>query len=191
MPFARPRPWQPLSDAEWAALRPHLRAEDKPGRKLADPRARMDAMLHMAVSGQPWHLLPDRWGKGDTVARHFRRLAHGGLWLRLLEALADPDCPNPLKAIEYWLLRAIRRAMRILQMAGIVLARRLKLYTALPMIPWMMPDPDLCDLVHDAVRRVLDHTPWRWPPKGFLRAAGQVLRVAGGRPVWSKRFAPP
>ncbi|MCB4824960.1 transposase [Roseicella aerolata] len=191
MPFTPRRPWEPLSDAEWDALRPHLRPEDRPGRPLADPRARFDAILHMAVTDQPWRLLPARWGKGDTVGRHFRRLTHNGLWLRLLEALADADCPAALRAIEYWLCRAARRAMRLLQMAGLVLARRLQLWTALPMLPWMMPDPDLSEWVFRRIQQEIRDIPRRWPPPGFLRAAGKVLAVVGGRRVWSKRFAPP
>ncbi|MDO9707255.1 transposase [Paracraurococcus lichenis] len=191
MPFTPRRPWEPLSDAEWDALRPHLRPEDRPGPPLVDPRARMDAILHMAVTDQPWRLLPERWGKGATVGRHFRRLAHGGLWSRLLEALADPDCPRALSAIAYWLCRAARRAMRLLQMAGITLARRLRLYTALPMLPWLMPDPDLSELVFRDIAKVIKDIPRRWPGRGVLRNLGHLLRIAGGRPVWSKRFAPP
>src|SRR5689334_21519007 len=126
--FTPRRPWAPLSDAEWAALAPYVvRAEGSPGRPLlgADPRGRMDAMLHVATTDVPWRLLPEHLGKGATVARHFRRLAHAGLWSRLLEALAEPRCPPALRAIEYWLCRAARRAMRLLKMAGLALANRL------------------------------------------------------------------
>lgn len=189
--FTPRRPWAPLSDAEWEALRPFLRAEAMPGRPIPELRARFDAILHMAVADQPWRLLPERWGKGDTVSRHFRRLTHAGLWLRLLEALAEPRCPPALRALEYWICRAARRAMRLLRMAGLTLARRLGLYTALPMVPWMMPDPDLSELVFRDVWETIRHIPQRWPGKGVLRTLGRLLAVAGGRPRWSKRFAPP
>lgn len=192
MPHFTPRrDWAPLSEEEWAALLPHLRDAALPGRPLADPRGRMDAILHMAVADLPWRLLPERFGKPDTVSRHFRRLTHAGLWLRLLEALTDRRCPPGLRAIEYWLCRAARRAMRLLQMRGLVLARRLGLYTALPMVPWMMPDPDLSEWLFRRIWRAIADIPRRWPPPGFLRLAGKVLVTAGGRPVWSKRFAPP
>ncbi|HYZ30846.1 MAG TPA: transposase, partial [Crenalkalicoccus sp.] len=89
--FTPRRPWVPLADAEWDALAPFLtRAEGTPGRPLATPlRTRLDAMLRIACTDAPWHALPPGYGKGETVARHFRRLAHAGLCARLLEALAD------------------------------------------------------------------------------------------------------
>jgi transposase len=192
--FTPRREWAPLSDREWAALAPFVaRPPGVPGRPLlgTDPRARMDAMLHAAVSGDPWRALPEHHGKGATVARHFRRLAHAGLWSRLLEALADPRAPAALRGMEHWLCRAARRAMRLLRMGGIVLARRLGLLSALPMWPWMMPDPDLSRTVRGAIEAVLARLPGELPPPGGLTSLGAVLAVAGGRQVWSKKFAPP
>src|SRR5918998_953595 len=108
--YSYPRRWQPLADAEWDALLPFVLVQDRPGRPLRDARRRMDAISWTAASGSSWHALPGRFGKADTVARHFRRLAHAGLWERLLRALARPDCPPALRAIEHWIVRACRRA---------------------------------------------------------------------------------
>jgi transposase len=187
------RAWAPLSDAEWAALAPFvLREAGGAGRPLGtDPRRRMDAILRMAVADLPWRLLPEEYGRPGTVARHFRRLAHADLWGRLLFALRHRLCPPALAAIEYWLCRAARRAMRILQMRGLSLARRLGLLTALPMWPWLLPDPDLSRAVFRLADRVLAGIPERWPPPGLLRAVGHLMARAGGRRSWSRRFAPP
>jgi transposase len=57
---------------------------------MGRPRARLDAIFHAAVTGDPWRLLPERFGKPFTVARHFRRLSHAGLWQRLMYALCHP-----------------------------------------------------------------------------------------------------
>src|SRR3954471_21654593 len=100
MHFTPRRPWAPLSAAEWAALAPFLRATATPGRPLDDPRARLDAIFHAAVTGDPWRLLPEQFGKAFTVARHFRRLSHAGLWQRLMYALAHPAAPPALRALE-------------------------------------------------------------------------------------------
>jgi len=194
--FTPRRAWAPLSDAEWAVLAPYLaRAEGAPGRPLGtDPRRRMEAFLHAVVTDIPWRALPAQYGRGATVARHFRRLAHAGLWSRLLEALCAPRAPAALKAMEYWLCRAARRAMRLLRMAGIVLARRLGLLSALPMLPWMMPDPDLSKALfryaHRTLRR-LHGPPAHWPRPRLLRLIGRCMAIAGGRRVWSRQFAPP
>ncbi len=49
--YTEPRRWQPLSDAEWDALLPHVLVQDRPGRPLKDARARMGAVFWVAASG--------------------------------------------------------------------------------------------------------------------------------------------
>jgi transposase len=193
--FTPRREWAPMSDAEWEALEPYCtRPASTPGRPLlgTDPRGRMDAMFRAAVSGEPWRLLPEAHGKGATVARHFRRLAHAGLWSRLLVALTLPGCPPALRDLEYWICRVARRAMRLLKVGGLYLARRLGLLSALPMWPWLMPDPDLSEALLRHSLDVMDRAVrGRGPPPGYLDLLGRCIQAAGGRPVWSKRFAPP
>jgi len=137
--FTPPRVWAPLTDAEWAALAPHIAAAHRAGRKVADPRGRMNAIFHMAVTDRPWRLMPEAFGKPDTISRHFRRWAHAALWLRLLGTARAPDAPKALRAIEYWLCRAARRAMRILGLDGALVAERLGTLTAMPVLPCYMP----------------------------------------------------
>lgn len=190
--FTPRRAWAPLSDAEWALLGPHLpRAEGNGGRPLRAPRARLDAMLRIAVSGDPWRVLAEDGGKPDTASRLFRRWARAGVWTRLLAAVAAPDAPPALRAMEYWLCRLARRAMRLLGMGGLALANRLGLLTALPMLPWLLPMPDLSEAVFRHVDEVFARLPYERPPPGLLAKLGRLLRIAGGRPVWSKKFAPP
>lgn len=187
------RPATPLSDAEWALLAPHLaRAEHAPGRPLgADPRARMDAFVHLAVTGAPWRAAPAAAGRPNTLARHFRRLAGSGLWSRLLEAVAAPKAPPALRAMEYWICRLARRAMRVLGMRGLALARRLGRLTALPMLPWFLPNPDLSQTILAVIRAEIRTLPQRLPPPGLLAALGRCLMLAAGRATWSRRLAPP
>lgn len=190
--FTSRRPWAPLAEDEWAALAPFVaRAEGAPGRPL-DQRWRLDAILHAAVSGDPWRALPKRFGNGDSVGRHFRRLTHAGLWQRLLEALADPNCPPALRALEYWLCRGARRAMRLLQMSGLDLAQRLGFLTALPMVPWLLPNRDLSAIAWARTQALLDDmSEGLRPTRKALRDLQLLHRLAGGRAVWSKKFAPP
>jgi transposase len=194
--FTPRRSWTPLTDAEWAALAPHLPRTDPSasrtaGRPIADPRARMDAMLYACVTGCPWRELPETDAKPLSIARHFRRLAHAGVWSALLRALTAPDANPILRAMEYWICRLARRAMRLLGMAGIDLARHLGLLTALPMLPWFMPNRDLSQSLLATIDEVLNRLPQQRPPPGLLTLLGKCLQHAGGRPVWSKRLAPP
>ncbi|WP_242662634.1 transposase, partial [Pseudoroseomonas deserti] len=134
-----------MTDLEWAALLPYLLHRSPQGRPIADLRQRMDGIFALAVSHDPWRLLPERFGNPDTVARYFRRLTHAGLWPRLLEALADAAPRHPLRAIEHFIVRATRRAHRILGLPLVVLIRRIGLRSALRAPPWLMPDPDLSE----------------------------------------------
>lgn len=184
------RPWAPLSDAEWAVLAPFIqRADGATGRPLCDARHRLDGMLHNACSDDPWRALPAAYGKPDTVSRCLRRWARAGLMERLLEAVTARDAPAVLRAMEYWLFRLARRVMRILKMAGLRLAQRLGLLTALPMVSWMLPNEPLSKILHVMVDIVLARLHIHHPPRGLLGRLGRCIGIAGGRTVWSRRFA--
>ncbi|MBD0271513.1 MAG: transposase [Acetobacteraceae bacterium] len=177
------RRWQPLSDAEWDALLPFVLVQNGPGRPLRDARRRMDAIFWIAASGSAWHTAPPRFGKADTISRHFRRLAHAGLWERLLRALARPDAPRALLAVEHWIVRACRRATRLRGLRIIVLARRL-LRSALRAPAWLLPDPDLSELVHRRLFAVADRAlreGFHTVPRGFFGLCAKLVGAAGGR----------
>ncbi|MCI0754556.1 transposase [Teichococcus vastitatis] len=178
-----PRPWAPLSDAEWHALLPYLLPRSPQGRPIRELRARMDAIFHTACSHAPWADLPDRFGKPDTVSRYFRRLTHAGLWQRLLLALAEAAPAHPLRAIEHWICRAARRAHRILGLPLILLVRRIGLRSALPAPPWLLPDPLLSETlaalpVPAAPPRGRGGKAWH---RALLGSMKRLLRDAGGR----------
>lgn len=95
--------------------------------------------------------------------------------------------------MEYRPCRAAWRAMRIPGMPGIPAARRrLGLLGAPPMWPRPMPGPDLSKPLLAHSLKVLDRAVrGRGPPPGHLDLLGRCIAAAGGRPVWSERFAPP
>lgn len=170
-----PTPWTPLSDAAWAALQPFLPALSPQGRRLADPRARLDAIFHLAHQpGAAWKHLPERFGRPDTVARFFRRLTHAGFWHALLRALAKAPPGHPLRALEYAICRACRRAARLGGLPLLRLVRCLGLRSALGAPPWLLPDPLLSETLH---RLPLGPR----PGGGVLRSLGRLLRDAAGR----------
>ena len=182
--YTPPRRRQPLTDVEWDALLPFVLVQNGPGRPLRDARARMDAIFWVAAAGCPWRELPPRFGKPDTASRHFRRLAHAGLWERLLRALARPDAPPALLAVEHWVVRACRRATRLRGLWMIVLARRLGFLSTLRGPSWYLPDPDLSELVHRRLfavaARALKHG-FSTVPRGFVGVCAKLLGTAGGR----------
>src|SRR5689334_18350316 len=81
-----------------------------PGRPIADPRARLDAIFRAVMLKRPntegggrapWRLLPPEFGKADTIARCYRRWTRAGLWLRLLRAVAAAEPSSVLARLAY------------------------------------------------------------------------------------------
>jgi transposase len=201
--LTRPRAWAPLTDTEWEAVAPYLwihgcgmaaPGEARPGRKLPDPRGRLDAIFRAVTLKRPeaqgggraaWSALPEAFGKADTVSRTFRRWAAVGLWVRLLEEVADRTCPPALRRLTYFICCAFRRAIRVIgRDSAIALARRLKLHSALPAPSTYLPDPGLSEIytpVTQAVlRRIAEEPGWR-PPSGTLRMLRSATLLIAGR----------
>ncbi len=187
------RRWQPVADAEWDALLPFVLVQDRPGRPLKGARRRMDAIFWTAAAGSPWRELPAGFGRPDTVPRHFRRLCHAGLWERLLRALARPDAPPALLALEHWIVSACRRAARLRGPAMVALARRLGLLSALRAPSHLLPKPDLSELVARWLRRAAGDAREHGLDAGtlaFLRFCHRLGRFAAGRGRLGRRFLP-
>ncbi|MDO9708947.1 transposase [Paracraurococcus lichenis] len=191
--FTPKRPWAPMTDAEWAAVERHLKVVVQgQGRPLKDARQRIDGMFRIAASGQPWHALPPDYGKPDTVGRHFRRLARMGLWMRLVGACADRAAPAPLRAIEFFIVRAARRAMRLLGMGAAVMAEKLGMLSAMPVLPVYLTRPYWFAEVERVMAGLLEahrDRPLRLPI-GEMKAWLRLHRFFAGKP-WHRRWAEP
>jgi transposase len=139
---SRPMPWRPLSDAEWETLSACLRrGPGKPrGRPPADARRLWDGIFWVASSRGPWRDLPAEFGRADTAHRALRRAAASGALHRMLLRVSDHPlfAGDALRGIEWFVVRAYRRAFRITPHA-IAYARRLGLASALPCEPcWLL-----------------------------------------------------
>lgn len=174
-------PHAPLTDAEWAALRPHIPITGR-GRPC-DLRAHFDAFFRLAATEGAWRELPAEYGKPNTLARHFRRLTHAGVWEALLRALAAAPRGHILWQLQGYICRAARRAVRLRGLGLIVLARRLKLMRALPGPSWMVADPDLSQIIPrlNIRERILRCGRDRRPLFAFLRAVKHLHTLIGGR----------
>jgi len=172
------RYWAPLNDLEWAVLLPYV--FHRTGPRVKDLRQRLDAMFWMAC--QPattaWAALPAVFGKPDTVSRQFRRWAHAGTWMSLLQEVG-------LVRLASWICRAFRRATRIQGLRGILLARRLGLMSALRGPPHLVADPELSEhllrhmsAVRDSGIDLTTSIARRW-----ARGCRYLLRTALGRGI--------
>ena len=183
--YSTPRPWDHLTASELNVLRPFFERQG-PGRPIHDLRARLDAIFWVACHPGPWRNLPEAMGSADTAHRQFRRWTHAGVWTRLLQAMADPNCPLMLRRMEHWVCRAYRRALRLLKLRGLVIAQRSGLLSALPAPWWMLPKPDLSEAWRPTMLRILNRIksnptqaaiPWlrtlKWM-HGFLGGASRL-----------------
>ena len=173
------RPWSPLSDAEWEALAPHLPLTGA-GRPLENPRARLNAIFQAVTTTLPWRHVRSAAARTDTLHRQYRRWAHAGVWSRLLRLVARRRAPRALKSVADWVAAAHRRSYRLLGIPVLTLARRLGMRRALPGPSWMLPDPDLSELVLRAIHTLL-RGPLTRRQIPLLRTCRALLRTAGGR----------
>src|SRR3954466_6685810 len=62
-----------------------------PGVTAKDNRLFVNAVLRIAGTGAPWRDLPERFGPWGSAWKRFDRWAKKGVWMRVFEALQDPD----------------------------------------------------------------------------------------------------
>ena len=147
---------------------------------MADLRQRMNAILFLISTDAPWRELPPEYGPAGTVARHFRRLTHAGLWENLLTALRDLGPRHPLQQLRRLIFRAARRAASLRGLRIIVLARRLRLLEALPGPGWMVADPDLSQSL--LAWQMQHRKNFGRFVREWSRTLRNLLTLAGGRP---------
>ena len=77
---AGPRAWQPLTDAQWAAVLPLLQRKDAgPGRPRRDTRAVLDGVLWALATGAPWNRpFPGHLPSAATCYRRYREWQASG-----------------------------------------------------------------------------------------------------------------
>ena len=104
-----------LSDAEWAAIRPHLPMKHT-GPERVDDRRVLSGIIHVLRSGCRWRDCPAEYGPPTTVYNRFNRWSGRGLWAQLLEALATVEGSQALMA-DSSLVKAHRSAAGAKRMA--------------------------------------------------------------------------
>ena len=81
-----------LSDEEWEKIRPLLEAYDPPpriGRKRANSRGVLEAIIYRQRSGCPWNSLPKGYPDDSTVHRTYQRWKRLGILDQLLDTLGE------------------------------------------------------------------------------------------------------
>jgi putative transposase len=91
-----------LSDGAWERLGPAIQ-QAKRSRAGAPPKVEerlfLEALLHLARTGEPWRDLPACFGAWDAVYNRFRRWLAAGVWQRLFQQLAGDDVLEPIHRV--------------------------------------------------------------------------------------------
>jgi transposase len=172
--------WRPMQDAEWDSLQRILRRSGM-GRPSAEARRSWDGVFWVACSTGPWREMPAEFGRADTAHRALRRAAAARLLHRMLLRVCDHPAfaGDALRGIEWFIVRAFRRAFRVAPCA-ITYARHLGLADALPAAPCWLPNPTLSE----TVRRIALHLRANPGPRPlpFLKALLCLFRGGIGEP---------
>lgn len=75
-----------LSEAEWAAIEPHL-PRGRRGARRVDDRRVISGIVHMLRSGARWRDCPAVYGPYTTVYNRFNRWSRQGVWSDIFYAL--------------------------------------------------------------------------------------------------------
>ncbi len=99
-----------LSDRQWERIADRLPGKPgDPGRRGADNRLFVHAVLWVLRSGAHWHDLPARYGKYKSIHKRFTRWAKAGVWERVFAVLIkDPN--NEYVMLDTTLVRAHQQA---------------------------------------------------------------------------------
>lgn len=98
-----------LTDAQWAAIEPHL-PQNQPGARRVDDRRVISGIFHVLKSGCRWCDCPDAYGPPTTVYNRYNRWSHKRFWQDLLEALAAAGAVRKSTAIDSTYVKAQRSA---------------------------------------------------------------------------------
>lgn len=174
----QPKPWRPMTDAEWASLSECLRRGGA-GRPARDARRTWDGIFWIACSKGPWRDLPAAFGRADSVHRTLRRAALARQLHRMLLRVAEHPLMrgDALRGIAWFVERAFRRAFRMAP-AAVAYARHLGLAAALPAAPCWLPQPDLSETAKRILRTLYDSGAER--PLALLRAIHCLFKRGAG-----------
>jgi transposase len=73
-----------LNDDQWSFIRPHLPPQPRVGRKRADDRKTINAILYVLITGCRWRDIPKNYGSYVTAWKRLNRWSVEGVWTNIL-----------------------------------------------------------------------------------------------------------
>ncbi len=80
-----------LTDNQWTKIRDFLLQDPNAyvGKEEATCRTFVEAVKWVSRSGSQWRLLPEKYGKWNTIYKRFVRWCKAGVWQRMMAYFAD------------------------------------------------------------------------------------------------------
>ena len=98
-----------LSDAQWAAIEPHI-PKNQPGARREDDRRVISGIVHVLQSGCRWRDCPAAYGPPTTIYNRWNRWSRRRFWQGLFEALRETSPDADFHAIDSTTAKAHRSA---------------------------------------------------------------------------------
>ena len=98
-----------LSDAQWAAIEPHI-PKVYTGKRRVDDRRVISGIVHRLREGCRWRALPEVYGPYTTVFNRYNRWSQRGLWQAIFAALVACAAPPETAMIDSSSIKAHRSA---------------------------------------------------------------------------------
>lgn len=83
-----------LTDEQWEYVQPLLPPHPKEGKRRADDRQTINAILYVLNRGIRWNDLPEEYGDDSTANRRLNRWEKEGVWIKIMDALESNDKPS-------------------------------------------------------------------------------------------------
>ena len=96
-----------LSDAQWAAIEPHL-PKNQPRARRVDDRRVISGILHVLKIGCRWQDCPGDYGPATTVYNRFNRWSRKRFWLKLLKDSAATAAVKKSTSVDSTYVKAQR-----------------------------------------------------------------------------------
>lgn len=107
-----------LSDAQWAAIAPHL-PKNQPGARRVDDLGAISGIFHVLKLGCRWCDCPGAYGPSTTIYNRYNRWSRKRFWTGLLEAVAHAGAAPGATSIDSTFVKAQRAAFGCLLMMAL------------------------------------------------------------------------
>lgn len=92
--------FQELNDEQWGFIKPLLPPSARTGRRRADDRRTINAILYVLTTGCRWMDLPEKYGPKSTAHDRLREWGRAGVWERMMKTIVERGYSSGMVKVE-------------------------------------------------------------------------------------------